>query len=72
MPCMGFEPTIPASEREKAVHVLDRSATVTGIFTTIYCGVAPKGRNIERSLLTNGYASSSSFIGNDWTFLGNG
>jgi hypothetical protein len=30
MPCVGFEPTIPASERAKAVHSLDRSATVTG------------------------------------------
>jgi hypothetical protein len=31
MLCVGFEPTIPASERAKAVHALDRSATVTGI-----------------------------------------
>jgi hypothetical protein len=30
MPFVGFEPTIPASERAKMVHVLDRSATVTG------------------------------------------
>jgi hypothetical protein len=30
MPWMGFEPTIPGSERAKTVHVLDRSATVTG------------------------------------------
>jgi hypothetical protein len=30
MPCVGFEPTIQASEREKTVHALDRSATVTG------------------------------------------
>jgi hypothetical protein len=30
MPCVGFEPTIPASERAKTVHALDRSATVTG------------------------------------------
>jgi hypothetical protein len=29
---MGFEPTIAASERAKAVYVLDRSATVTGGF----------------------------------------
>jgi hypothetical protein len=27
---MGFEPTIPASERAKTVHVLDRAAIVTG------------------------------------------
>jgi hypothetical protein len=28
---MAFEPTIPASERAKTVHVLDRLATVTGV-----------------------------------------
>jgi hypothetical protein len=30
MPCFGFETTIPASQRVKTVHALDRSATVTG------------------------------------------
>jgi hypothetical protein len=30
MPCVGFELTIPASERAKTGHALDRSATVTG------------------------------------------
>jgi hypothetical protein len=30
MPCVGFEPTIPASKRTKTVHVLDHSATLTG------------------------------------------
>jgi hypothetical protein len=30
MPWEEFEPTIPASERAKTVHALDRSATVTG------------------------------------------
>jgi hypothetical protein len=30
MPWVGFEPKVPASERAKAVHALDRSATVTG------------------------------------------
>jgi hypothetical protein len=30
MPCVGFEPTIPASERPKTVHALNCSATVTG------------------------------------------
>jgi hypothetical protein len=30
MPWVGFEPTIPASERAKAFHALDRAATVTG------------------------------------------
>jgi hypothetical protein len=27
MPWMGFEPTIPVSERVKTVHALDRAAT---------------------------------------------
>jgi hypothetical protein len=35
MPCVGFEPTIPASEQAKTVHVLDRSATVTGTSTLL-------------------------------------
>jgi hypothetical protein len=30
MLCVGFEPTIPVSERSNTVHALDRSATVTG------------------------------------------
>jgi hypothetical protein len=30
MPCLEFEPTIPAFEPAKTVHALDRSATVTG------------------------------------------
>jgi hypothetical protein len=30
VPCVGFEPTIPAYERAKTVHALDRTATVTG------------------------------------------
>jgi hypothetical protein len=28
---VGFEPTIPAFEREKTVHALDRAATVIGL-----------------------------------------
>jgi hypothetical protein len=32
MSWVGFEPTIPASERGKTVHALDRAATVTGVF----------------------------------------
>jgi hypothetical protein len=35
MPLVGFEPTIAASKRAKTVHVLDRSATVTGKPTLI-------------------------------------
>jgi hypothetical protein len=35
MPRVGFEPTIPASERTKTVQALDHLATVTGL-----CAVA--------------------------------
>jgi hypothetical protein len=35
MPWLGFEPTIPATERAKTVHALDRSATLTGILWII-------------------------------------
>jgi hypothetical protein len=34
MPCVGFEPAIPASERAMTVHALDRSVTVTGQYMT--------------------------------------
>jgi hypothetical protein len=30
MPLVGFEPTIPAFERAKTFHALDRAATVIG------------------------------------------
>jgi hypothetical protein len=30
MPSVGIEPTIPAFERAKTVHALDRAATVIG------------------------------------------
>jgi hypothetical protein len=30
MPCVGFEPTIQASEQANTLHALDRAATVTG------------------------------------------
>jgi hypothetical protein len=30
MSCVGFEPMIPASERVKTVHALDRSTTAIG------------------------------------------
>jgi hypothetical protein len=32
MPCVGFEPTIPESERAKKIYDLERSATVTDSF----------------------------------------
>jgi hypothetical protein len=33
MPGVGFEPTTPAFERAKTIHVLDRAATVIGIWS---------------------------------------
>jgi hypothetical protein len=41
MPCVGFEPTIPAYERAKVVHISDRSATVIG-YKDIICYNFPK------------------------------
>jgi hypothetical protein len=31
MPQMGFEPTIPVFQKQKAVHALDRAAAVIGL-----------------------------------------
>jgi hypothetical protein len=36
VPSVGFEPTIPASERAKTVHALDRSVTVTGLLDNAF------------------------------------
>jgi hypothetical protein len=36
MPWVGFKPTVPASERAKTVHALDRSANVTGQVGIVY------------------------------------
>jgi hypothetical protein len=39
MPRVGFEPRIPVFERTKALHALDRAATVIGTvyITTSHC-----------------------------------
>jgi hypothetical protein len=53
MPCLGFEPTIPASEQAKTVHAFGRSATMTGL-DTICCPVNKESNHIpgeERVLL---------------------
>jgi hypothetical protein len=36
IPWVGFEPTIPASERAKTIHALDHSVTVTGKKVKLY------------------------------------
>jgi hypothetical protein len=35
MPCVGLEPTVPASERAKTVHASELSATVPGFVAYI-------------------------------------
>jgi hypothetical protein len=44
MPLVGFETTIPVSERAKTFHALDRAATVTAIAynsSTSYMALQP-------------------------------
>jgi hypothetical protein len=62
MSCVGFEPTIPAFERAKTVHVLHRSATVTGECDVNFDiilhefgseSISEKKSNIKRVLTTN-------------------
>jgi hypothetical protein len=43
MPWVGFGLTIPASERAKTVHALDRSATVTGYSIIVLSRNSPGG-----------------------------
>jgi hypothetical protein len=50
MPCVKFEPTIPASERAKTVHALDRSATVTGSGTSYLSLFSTQNRNPYRHI----------------------
>jgi hypothetical protein len=49
MPLVGFEPTIPAFERAKAVHGLDHAATVIGlssVHVTENCKELNKGTGV--------------------------
>jgi hypothetical protein len=55
------------AEIEEIFARMDRKSSPE-MMTTTQCGMAPKGRNIERSLLINGYVSNSGFIGNDRKF----
>jgi endo-1,4-beta-mannosidase len=44
---MGFEPTIPASERAKTVHALDGAATMIGLlYIYIVCYLHFSAKNI--------------------------
>jgi hypothetical protein len=56
MPCVVFEPTIPASERAKTVHTLDRPDTGTGVMLFNYFKLkrdTTKTDVLERSSLSN-------------------
>jgi hypothetical protein len=44
VPCVGLEPTIPAFERAKTVHALDRAATVIGNNEYV------TGKNLEKRM----------------------
>jgi hypothetical protein len=48
MPSVGFKPMITASEREKTVHALDRSDTVTGILIKYHTKIYIKINNIQQ------------------------
>jgi hypothetical protein len=52
MPQVGFEPTIPAFERAKAVHALDRATTVIG--NEDYCPSKISASALDWILYENG------------------
>jgi hypothetical protein len=53
MPWVGFELTIPESERAKTIHTLDRAATVTGYWITTQI----KMGDVQKLQLVRGYDS---------------
>jgi hypothetical protein len=71
MLCVGFEPTIQASERAKTVHALDRSATVTDILIYMCCwqnwGVWFRVHRV-RKIDIKGFNSKNSFMLSKYTF----
>jgi hypothetical protein len=48
MPRMEFEPTIPALERAKTVHALDRPATVNGSIPSRICQMQLLSAHFEK------------------------
>jgi hypothetical protein len=70
MPQVGFEPMIPVFEWAKAVHALDRAATVSGL-SSVY----PKERNEDKIYLTTcnkrstAAKSPDSSIDKEWQFF---
>jgi hypothetical protein len=63
MPRVGFEHTIPAFERAKAVRALDRAATVAGDYSL----KSALNQSVHLCLLTD--YQSSSVVGNTMYFL---
>jgi hypothetical protein len=69
MPCVGFEHTIPASERAKTVHASDRSATVTGrigeqltiiiVKYSLKCSAPPEDRLVKIETCNGFYITES-------------
>jgi hypothetical protein len=60
MPWVGFEPTVPASEREKRVHDFDRAATVTG-FEGTYCFHLQSWKKAEQAEIVCCWFTCSTF-----------
>jgi hypothetical protein len=48
MPCVGLEPTIPASERAMTIPALERSATLTGFLYYYLCKCNKLCQEMER------------------------
>jgi hypothetical protein len=59
MPWVGFEPTIPASERAKRIHALDRSGTVTGTLNNIIIIIISSSSSSSSSSRSSSSSSSS-------------
>jgi hypothetical protein len=54
MPLVGFEPTIPASERAKTVHALDRAVTMTGYCMFNYMSIIFRDATFDKYItITN-------------------
>jgi hypothetical protein len=62
---MGFEPTIPVFERAKAVHALDRAATVICVICVLvrfYCGQARQPVSVDCRSINNYVAGIHIFM----------
>jgi hypothetical protein len=68
MPWMEFEPTIPAFERAKTVHALDRAATVIGL-PTVY--VVFFSRALFNDVFQHrDYIASNCMVIDEWRWIG--